>query len=475
MLILRNGTIYDGTGGPVSQGDVLISGERIAAVGRLEGPADAHVLDCTGLAVAPGFIDGHTHSDLQVLNNRPEKPRQGVTTEVVGNCGFSPYPMRDAGALRGFGNGLLCGNNDWGWRDARAYLDEVRRSANAVDVVTLVGHGSLRLASSDVAEMERMLEESLDQGAAGLSTGLMYAPRADAPTGELVRLCRVVARKGKIYTSHIRDYMGKVVEAVDEQLDIARRSGCRLQISHMQAVGPANWARQAEAIEKIEKARAEGVDVTFDCYPYVAGSSVLTENLPQWALEGGLNGLLARLADASERRRVAAATASLTGRWVDVWVRGRDMVSIAAERGTDPAEAALQLIEEDPEVIFISFNQSEQNLRVTLTHALSMVISDGFFVRGRPHPRLWGTFPLLLGEFVRERRWMPLECAIYKITGMPAERFGLPDRGRLAPGLRADVTVFDPATVNSPATYENPEAAPVGIKHVIRGGAQAVR
>ncbi len=473
MVILRNGTIYDGTGAPPSAGDVLIVEGRIAAVGRVPAPAGARVVDCTGLAVAPGFIDGHTHSDLQVLHNRPEKPRQGVTTEVVGNCGFSPYPMRDAGALRDFGNGLLCGNNDWGWRDARAYLDEVRRSARAVDVVTLVGHGSLRVASSGVAAMERLLEECLDQGAAGLSTGLMYAPMADAPAEELVRLCRVVARKGKIYTSHIRDYMSRLVEAVDEQLDIARRSGCRLQISHMQAVGPANWGRQAEAIEHIEKARAQGVDVTFDCYPYVAGSSVLTENLPQWALEGGLPGLLARLAGRVERRKVAAETASLTGRWSDVWVGGRDMVTIAAERGADPAEAALQLIEEDPEVIFISFNQSEENLRATLTHPLSMVISDGFFVRGRPHPRLWGTFPLLLGKFVRERRWMPLEQAVYKITGMPAECFGLADRGRLAPGLRADITVFDPAAVNSLATYDNPEVAPVGIKYVIRGGAAA--
>jgi N-acyl-D-amino-acid deacylase len=496
--LLRNGFLFDGSGAPPARGDLLISGERIAEVGVFEAPQADAVMDCAGLAVSPGFIDGHSHSDLQVLEERPEKALQGVTTEVVGNCGFSPYPAPPEGRLlREFANGIFGGDDRWGWPSAAAYLADVEERARLTGAVSLVGHGSLRifqaghrlgaLPERDVQAMEGALGEALSQGAAGFSTGLMYSPGESAPFAELERLCRVVARHGKIYTSHMRSYTSGLLDAIDEQIELARRTGCRLQISHLQAVGPANWGKQAAAIEKIERARDAGVDVAFDCYPYVAGSTVLTQLLPQRVLEGGIPGMLARLADRSQRAAIAAETAAgIAQRWSDLYISaagspagqalvGRSLEEIAGARGCEPVEALLDVLcEERGAVNVLEFNQSEENLRQLLAHPLSAVVSDGFYVKGRPHPRLHGTFPFLLGEICRNRNWLTLAEAIRKITTWPAARFELKDRGRLERGWLADVVVFDPETVASGATYERPEVPPAGIRSVWRSGRKVV-
>jgi dihydroorotase/N-acyl-D-amino-acid deacylase len=428
-----------------------------------------------------------------VLEGRTEKAAQGVTSEVVGNCGFSTYPVpRERGPLYEFANGILCGDEHWGWESAGEYLSAANLRSK-VNVYSLAGHGSLRIAYAGMREgplegreldgMAATLRECLDQGACGFSTGLMYYPGSSAPTEELERLCRVVAETGKLYTTHMRNYSEGLPEAVDEQLALAQRTGCRLQISHLQAVGAKNWALQQRALEKIERAAAAGLDVAFDCYPYVAGSTVLTQFLPQWALAGGTAAMLARFADHDERKRVISAMlASLAQEWTDLIVSavasaanqrlvGLSLAAIASERACDPADAALDLLtEEQGAVNILEFNQSEANLRQLLTHPLSIVVSDGFYVKGRPHPRLCGAFPKLLGDFCRNRRWLELADAVQKITDVPARRYGMSGRGRLARGYYADVTVFDPRTVDSPATYENPEAAPVGIRWVFRNG-----
>ena len=285
----------DGTGRPAFAADVWIEDGRIGTIGSLPGQAD-ETIDCTGLTVTPGFVDGHSHSDLQVLENRPEKALQGVTSEIVGNCGFSPYPAAvDRGPLHEFANGIFRGGDAWGWNSAADYLASASSSSRFANVVSLVGHGTLRIAFAgtrlgplsepEMDKMEHALEESLAAGACGFSSGLMYPPGESAPFSELERLCRIVARRDKIYSTHMRDYGVRLVEAVEEQ-ELARHTGCRLQISHFQVAGEANWSLQSKALEKIERARKEGIDVAFDCYPYVYGSTVLSQLLPQWALGG---------------------------------------------------------------------------------------------------------------------------------------------------------------------------------------------
>ena len=499
QIVLSGGLLADGTGAPLAPGDLLIGGDRILEIGHFAMPSQIPTIDCTGLIVAPGFIDGHSHSDLQVLENRPEKIAQGVTTEVVGNCGFSPYPAPpNSDDLVGFANGLFCGSERWGWDSAKEYLNAAR-SAPYVNVFSLVGHGSLRiwmagrrqgaLSKRELDAMEQRLAEELQEGACGFSTGLMYAPGSSAPREELEALCAVVARHDKTYATHMRDYSDRLVEAVDEQIELARKTGCRLQISHLQAVGSRNWPLQQVALEKIERARDAGIDVTFDCYPYICGSTVLTQLLPQWVLDGGVGPMVARLADPELRPKIAARTdADLAQGWNNILIAavaspknhglvGKSVAEIAFIKGQSPVEAAIDLlIEEAGRVNMLEVNQSEANLRQTLSHPLSNVISDGFYVQGRPHPRLSGTFPLLLGEICLKRGWLTLPEAIRKITDLPARRgerrrpSAAYQRGRLAPGYFADITVFDPSRVSSPATYENPRLAPVGIRHVFRNG-----
>lgn len=493
QTLFKNATVIDGTGAPSFIGNVFVNVDRIAAVCDSSFAGDAQIVDCTGLTLTPGFIDSHTHSDLQVIEGRTEKLRQGVTTEVVGNCGFSAYPpAKDPAELRSFANGILCGDDHWQWPTTEAYLRAIAESKVA-HVASLVGHGALRtavaggkqgeLTEAEIASMESLLREALEAGAVGFSTGLMYAPGSSAPTSELQRLCSVTAKMGKIYTSHIRDYFAGLVDAVDEQIALARHAGCRLQISHLQAVGASNWHLQPRAISAMEDARAEGIDVEFDCYPYVAGSSVLTQLLPQSALDGGTTALLHRLRTPALRSVLRDETAkTIPWRWQDVYISsvgserninaiGKTLEELAVERGVEPVDVLLDLLlEEEGDANMLSFNQSAENLRASLTHPFATIISDGFYVKGRPHPRLHGTFPLLLGTVARDRGWMGIEEAVHKITGKPAQRFGIQSRGEIRPGYIADLTLFDAKAIDSPATYENPSRNPVGIKAVYRSG-----
>jgi N-acyl-D-amino-acid deacylase len=494
LIALTGGTLADGSGAELRRGNVLVSDGKIAAVGEFEVPSAAVVADCAGCIVAPGFIDAHSHSDLQVIAGRREKLLQGVTSEVVGNCGFSPYPQgTHAAELINFANGIFCGEGMWGWPSASKYFSALHASKAVASVYSLIGHGSLRVAVAGnrmnalpepmLAAMEQLLHDAFDQGAIGFSTGLMYAPGSSAPAEELERLCRVVAERGKIYCTHMRDYSFRLLEAIDEQIALAEKTGCRLQISHLQAVGRANRSLNERALKRIEEASVSGVDIAFDCYPYVAGSTVMTQLLPQWALEGGVDSLLQKLASRDERNRIEQEMlASFAYSWDELLVSavgtevnqsavGESLETLAKLRGTNPVEVIFDLLtEEQGRVSIINFNQSEDNLRRNLNHPLAIIISDGFYVKGRPHPRLHGTFPELLGNLCRDRGWLKIETAIHKITGFPAERFGIEDRGFLRPGYVADITVFDPLKIRSHSTYSDPEREPEGVRYVMREG-----
>ncbi len=487
--------VLDGSGAAAAPAVVLIDGARIVAVGGQAISGDCREIDCRGLALAPGFIDVHSHSDIQLLHRHHAKTDQGVTAEVVGNCGFSAFPCGGRPEeVREYGNAILCGAEEpWQWPNASAYLHDAERRSTDCYVQSLVGHGTLRTAVAGPAqgpltapqldEELGLLRESLEQGALGVSTGLMYAPGSSAPREELLAICRSAARLGKICATHMRSYSDSLLEAIREQLELARDSGCRLQISHLQAVGERNWGRQAEALELLEQARLLGIDVEFDSYPYLAGSTVMTQLLPQWALDGGIPALIDRLIDPALRLRILEQMQlAMPQRWRDIvvaavhsdenqWIVGRTIEDLAARAGMDPGDYALTLLAvESGRVGIVSFNQCEENLRQLLTHPLCTVISDGFYVNGRPHPRLYGTFPTLLGEMCRERQWLALPEAIHRITAKPAERFGLARRGRIQAGYSADIVLFDPQSIASRATYDDPIQPPAGIHAVYREG-----
>ncbi len=493
MKLLKNATIVDGSGAAPVVGDLLLDGSSIAAIGVFVPPADVETINCAGLVVAPGFIDAHSHSDLQILEGRVEKALQGVTAEVVGNCGFSAYPMATRpDAVRGFAAEILGSDHSWFWPSATAYISAAAQ-APLVSVSSLVGHGTLRvevagmeqrpLTPAELDRMQQLAAEALDAGAVGISTGLMYAPGSSAPSEELECMCRVAAARGKLHATHMRNYGARLVEAVDEQIDLARRTGCTLQISHLQAVGRTNWNLQQIALDHIHQAAGEGIDVAYDGYPYLAGNTTLTQLLPQWALNGGVEALEVRLDEDATRERIAAEIkANMAFPWTDVYLTsvasagnqqlvGLNFTRIAEQRGKDPCEVLFDLLrEERGKATMLTFNQSEENLRRALTDPLCIIITDGLYVPGRHHPRLHGTFPRLLGDLCRRQHWFTLAEAVHKITGKPAARFGMKRQGLLRKGYLADIVIFDPDAIDSGADYENPEVKPAGIHSVYRNG-----
>jgi dihydroorotase/N-acyl-D-amino-acid deacylase len=333
--------------------------------------------------------------------------------------------------------------------------------------------------------IRHLLATALYEGCAGFSTGLMYAPGSAAGPDELQPLLSLVAASDKLYATHMRGYANTLLPALREQISMARNTGCRIQISHLQAAGRANWPSLTRALEEIETARRDGIDIEFDIYPYQCGSTVLTQWLPRWALDGGADEMCSRLANPEERHKIREEVEASTAQsWDDITITGvaseanaplvgLTLAAIGKKWAVEPVEAMLELLlVERGAVNVVSFNQSEDNLRTLLTHPLCSVISDGFYVRGLPHPRLHGTFPELLGKVVREKRWMTLAEAVHKITAKPYSRIKVHDRGLVRKGYRADLVAFDPDRIGSPATYDKPEQEPTGIVAVIRGGKQ---
>jgi N-acyl-D-amino-acid deacylase len=504
-LIVRGGLVFDGLAREPRRADVGVRGDTIVAVGDLAGSEAERVVDAADHVVAPGFIDCHTHSDLafQLADEHAELAagavRQGVTTEIAGNCGFSafPVPRVTRPEVARFLTAML-GPSDLAWTDLGGYADALRERGSYGNVATLVGHGTVRAAvlgfedrAPDRGELDRMaglVGEALDQGAVGLSSGLIYVPGLYAESAELAALCATVARRGKPYTTHMRSETADLVPATAETLAIGRDGGVPLHISHHKAAGRANWGATRTTLAMIDAARADGVAVTLDVYPYTAGSTSLTVLLPPWVAAGGADAVAQRLSSPSERARIRADLERGLPGWEnfaqvagwdgivvaacpDTSAEGRTLAQIAQDEGCDPADAMLDLLlAHEGRVTVVLHFMDEADVARVIAHPLAMIASDGIPLPGKPHPRWCGTFARVLGRYTREEGLLDLATAIAKMTAMPAERFGLRDRGRIAPGAKADVVVFDPAAIADRATFAEPLLGPAGMRRVIVNG-----
>jgi len=505
-ILIRNGLVVDGTGNPWFRADVGIDGGRIAKVGRLGSAGAETVLDAGGLLVAPGFIDMHSHSDLALtVNPRAEsKIRQGVTTEVIGNCGFSAAPAgRDyAEYLRKYVGPLLgVVDIDLEWETFGEYLNRLE-GRTAVNVAPLVGHGAVRIntmgfedrppTADEMAEMKAFVARAMDEGAQGLSSGLIYPPGCYADTQELIELCRVVAGHGGIYASHIRGEGATLLKALGEAIEIGERAGLPVEVSHHKATGRENWGRVERTLEMMAEARSRGVDITCDQYPYVAGSTGLGSLLPAWAHEGGRERLLERIRDPKTREDIKRAMRGGSfgvdsPGWDSILIstcprnrdlEGKNLAEIAGARRADPYETVFDiLLEGEGAASMIVFSMCEEDVRRVMRSPLTMVGTDGTAAApygplglGKPHPRWYGTFPRILGRYVREEGVLSLEEAVRKMTSLPAQKLGLHDRGLIREGMHADITVFDPTEVSDRATFAQPHQYPQGIEYVFVNG-----
>lgn len=452
-LIIRGGTVIDGTRAPRFDADIGIVDGRIVAIGDLSGREARQTLDARGRIVSPGFIDSHTHDD-QALLSQPDmtfKVSQGVTTVVTGNCGISIAPLR-AGAPMPAPLNLLDAGTQPPFETLRGYLDALRATPAAVNVAALVGHSSLRVnvmpdlereANADeIAAMRALLDESLDAGAIGLSTGTFYPPAAKASAEEIIAIGQGLTSRGAVFATHMRDESDHVMEALDETFRIGKALDVRVVISHHKVMNKPNFGRSQETLAHIHKTM-QCQCVALDCYPYTAGSTMIRTERAM--LDG-------RMVIATSEPHPECA--------------GREITDIAAEWGVDKAEAARRL--QPGSAIY--FLMDEADVQSILAFDETMIGSDGIPLGDKPHPRLWGTFPRVLGHYSRELGLFPLETAVWKMTGLTAKNFGLSGRGTLAVGQCADVVVFDAATVLDRASYEDPMQTSAGIDAVIVNG-----
>jgi N-acyl-D-amino-acid deacylase len=503
-LLIRGGRLIDGAGNPWFHGDVGVEDGRIVAVGRVADSA-ARTIDADGLVVCPGFVDMHTHSDIQLLANpaHEAKVHQGVTLDVIGQDGLAYAPVTDD-VLERLRVQLASWNDDppgfdWGWRSVTEYLARFDGSV-AINVAYLVPHGTVRMVAMgmdarapsevELVEMKRLVRQGLDEGAVGLSTGLTYAPAMYATDDELVELCSVMRETGGFYTPHHRSYGRGAIESYRDCIEIVRRAGVPLHYAHAHLGFPMNKGRAPELLAMIDAARAEGIDVTMDTYPYLAGSTALHTYAPGWVQDGGPDAAIARLADPGLRERIRVemeetGSDGLHG-WPADWSLldisgvqheehrrfvGKSVAGVAEEEGKRPIDVFCELCAEDRlGVSTITHIGNEENVRAIMAHPAHMAGSDGILVGERPHPRGWGTFPRYLGTYVRELGILTLEQAVRKLTSLPAQRLGLADRGLVRPGMAADLVCFDPDTVRDTATYEEPRRLPEGIPYVAVNG-----
>ncbi len=524
-ISINNGIIVDGTGNPWYKGNIAIKNGYIADISRHRKFKADVLIDASGLIVAPGFIDMHSHSDYTLLVNpyAESKIMQGVTTEVIGNCGSSAAPVKGEIAIKRMKRRLKNYGLNLSWRSFGEYLELLQRQGISINIAPLVGHGQIRICvmgyearaptENELEEMKKLLDESLKMGAFGMSTGLVYPPGRFAKTEEIIELCKVISKYDGLYATHIRGERETIVEAVKEAVKIAEKAKVKLQISHHPAkIG--GWGKSKITLKIIEEARSRGVDVACDLHPYIAGSTGLSTLLPPWVQEGGLEKIMERLRDFKLRKKIiedmieepipGPGPCGLVKR--NMWdkiilvsckrnrvLTGKSIKEIAELRGIDPFNAYFDLLlEEETAGSIIGFYYNEDDIRRVLLHQCSMIGSDGYaispkepFTKSMPHPRSYGTFPMIIRKYVkgvkRNDLWydsaakiLRLEDAVRKMTSLPAQRLGLHDRGLIEKGFWADIVIFDFANIMDTATYLHPHSYSKGIKYVIINGDFAV-
>ena len=513
-LIIRGGTVHDGTGGPGRAADVVIENDRIVAIGPdlARDDQDAEVLDATGLAVAPGFVNvlSHSYFTLERDGRGLSDLYQGVTTQIFGegiSIGpFTPAIRAELEATRDAGDPELV------WDRLSEFLAHLETKGVVQNVASFVGAHNLRMigagaddrpmTAAELANVTGILDEELADGALGIGSALIYPPGCFASTDELVALSTVIAKRGGMYISHMRSEGDHFLEAVDELIEIGRRAGVHAEIYHLKAAGRHNWPKMAQAIERVEAARATGQPVTADIYPYLAGQTSLGASIPPDFHDGGHEALAARLADPTERARIREAVVTPSPRWENLYLaaggpdgvmllpdpngpvakyRGLSLRQAADADSQDPVEMLCRLVEQEPSLSAMYFMMDEDVLRSALRNPWVSVGSDAQtfateapYSDGATHPRSYGTFARILGRYVREESLLSLPEAVRRMTSLPAGNLGLRDRGVLAPGNYADVIAFDAGTVADRATYEEPHQYAVGMRHVVVNGTVAL-
>lgn len=507
--VLRGGRLLDGTGSPAREVDVAVSEGRVSAIepwGVI--PRGGEEIDCAGLVVCPTFLDTHSHSDLMAIREPGlvMKAAQGVGLDVLGQDGVSVAPLSErnrpqmARTIAGL-DGTL---ERWTWTDVAGYLDALEAAKPGIHLAYLVPHGNVRLevigmddrpaTADELGAMARLLEQGLDQGAIGLSTGLIYPPCCYGPTDELIALGRVLARYDRPIVVHLRSESDYLLDAVDEMLTVGRQSGCRVHISHFKIAGRRNWGQVDALLERFDQAIREGVRLSADQYPYTAGSTMMGAILPPWAHSGGVERTIALLSDPDGRARIREAMlAEGPHAWDNFWswaggegifvsdvpsgrrpeIIGLNLQQIADASGQDPVEAALDLLRDEAMgVSMIAFSQSDEVVAKLLAHPAVNGCTDGLLL-GKPHPRCYGAFPRIL-RLNREKGLLPLPELIRKLTSQAAAALTLHGRGLVAEGAPADLLAFDPDAVADRATYQDPRQPPVGIPHVLLAGVPVV-
>ena len=518
-LLIKNGRIVDGAGNPWYGGDMGVVEDRIAAIGRLSDSKARRVIDAGGLVVTPGFVDAHSHSDFSTLVYREMESTlmQGITTVVAGQCGSTAAPVNpelreqmEKEANASLPPGITIKIT---WTTFDDYLREEEKAGLGANVAHMVGHGAVRTAGmgeeardptpAELKRMKGLVAEAMEAGAYGLSSGLIYPPGIFAKTKELVELAKVAAVYGGVYDSHIRGEGRNLIKSVKEAITIGEKAGIPVQISHHKVANKAVWGQSVETLRLIEEARARGVDVTVDQYPYRAGATSLRTLLPPWVHDGGTEKLLERLRDPKLREKMRddienglLGWENFAGElgWENIYVssikseknkhlEGKNMVDIMKAMGEENEWTALWklLLEDEGTPGMIVFSMDEGDVRRIMQSPFQMVGTDagsctttGPFSRGKPHPRHYGTYPRVLGRYVREEKVLRLEEAVRKMTSFPAQRFGILDRGLLCPGMYADLVAFDPEKVLDTATFEDPHRFPEGMPYVVVNGRVAV-